>query len=158
MDMKVPSRIAGKLPHMVGGRIVVLGLTGGLLAGCGGETAEARLKANVRYEKSGGFAGLSQRLTVRPDGTGVARTLEARRAFKVTAATRRTIERAVRAARLARTRDPRPTGQGADGFEFGVAYGPHKVDWSDFTADPPERVERLYTLLDELYERYAPSS
>lgn len=128
------------------------------LAGCGDTSAQAKLKANVRYEKSGGFAGLSQRLTLRPDGTGVTSNLERRRRFKVSAATRRNVERAVRAAKLARTRDPRRTGNGADGFEFSVAYGQHRVDWGDFTADPPERVERLYDLLDELYERYAPSS
>jgi hypothetical protein len=143
---------------MVGRRIMVLGLTGALLAGCGGETAEAKLKANVRYAKSGGFAGLSQQLTIRPDGSGVARTLEARRTFRISAATRRAVERAVRAADLAHTRNPKSTGEGADGFDFTVAYGPHKVKWGDFTADPPERVERLFTLLDELYERYAPSS
>jgi hypothetical protein len=143
---------------MAGRRILTFALAGVLLAGCGGDSAEAKLKAKVRYEKSGGFAGLSQRLTLRPDGTGVARTLEARRSFKVSAATRRAVERAVRAADLAHTKSPKSTGQGADGFDFSVAYVPHKVNWGDFTADPPQRVDRLYSLLDELYERYAPFS
>jgi hypothetical protein len=143
---------------MAGRTITAVLLAAALLAGCGGASAEARLKANVRYAKSGGFAGVSQQLTVRPDGTGVARDLERRRSFRLPAERRRAVERAVRAADLAHTISPRRLGQGADGFDYGVAYGPHRVNWSDFTADPPARVQRLYDLLDELYERYAPSS
>jgi len=143
---------------MVGRPILSLTLAAALVAGCGGTAAEAKLKANVRYAKGGGIAGISQQLTVRPDGTGVARDYESRRTFSVAAATRRAIERAVRAADLAHTKNPRKRGEGADGFAYSVSYGPHRVTWSDFTADPPERVERLYSLLDELYERYAPSS
>ena len=94
--MKVPSRTRAKLPHMVGRPILSLTLAAALLAGCGGEAAEAKLKANVRYAKGGGIAGVSQQLTVRPDGTGVAASHEQRRSFKVSAATRRAIERAVR--------------------------------------------------------------
>ena len=60
--------------------------------------------------------------------------------------------------RLAHTSDPKKRGEGNDGFGYSVSYGPHRVNWSDFTADPPERVQRLYSMLDELYERYAPSS
>ena len=143
---------------MVGRPILSLTLAAALVAGCGGAAAEAKLKANVKYSKGGGFAGVSQQLTVRPDGTGVAASHEQRRNFKVSAATRRAIERAVRAADLAHTKNPKKRGEGADGFGYAVSYGPHRVTWSDFTADPPERVERLYSLLDELYERYAPSS
>ena len=143
---------------MVGRPILSLTLAAALVAGCGGTAAEAKLKANVRYAKGGGIAGISQQLTVRPDGSGVAKDDERRRTFRVSAATRRAIERAVRAADLAHTKNPRKRGEGADGFGYSVSYGPHRVTWSDFTADPPERVERLYSLLDELYERYAPSS
>ncbi len=147
-----------KLPHVVGRPIVTLTLAAALVAGCGGQAAEAKLKANVRYAKGGGIAGVRQQLTVRPDGTGVATSHEERRNFKVSASTRRAIERAVRTADLAHTNNPRKRGEGADGFGYTVSYGPHRVTWSDFTADPPERVERLYSLLDELYERYAPFS
>ena len=143
---------------MVGRSITALTLAAALLAGCGGEAAEAKLKANVRYAKGGGIAGVSQQLTVRPDGSGVARSHESRRSFRVSAATRRAIERAVKTADLAHTSNPKKRGEGADGFGYSVAYGPHRVSWSDFTADPPERVERLFTMLDEIYERYAPSS
>ena len=143
---------------MVGRPILALTLAAALVAGCGGASAEAKLKANVKYGKGGGIAGVSQQLTVRPDGTGVATSQEERRSFKVSAATRRALERAVRSADLAHTKNPKKRGEGADGFGYSVSYGPHRVVWSDFTADPPERVERLYSLLDELYERYAPSS
>ena len=143
---------------MVGRSITALTLAAALLAGCGGADTEAKLKANVRYAKGGGIAGVSQQLTVRPDGTGVATSNESRRSFRVSAATRRAIERLTRAADLAHTKNPKKRGEGADGFGYSLSYGPHRVTWTDFTADPPERVQRLYTVLDELYERYAPSS
>jgi hypothetical protein len=119
--------------------------------------SEAALKAHVRYAKSGGFAGVVQKLTIRPDGSGVAYRHEQRRDFRLSSSTRRSLERAVRSANLAHTKDPKP-GDGADAFEYSVSYGPHKVVWSDLSDDPPARVERLYDMLDELYERYAPSS
>ena len=78
---------------------MALTLAAALLVGCGGEAAEAKLKANVRYAKGGGIAGVSQQLTVRPDGSGVARSHESRRSFRVSAATRRAIERAVEVGR-----------------------------------------------------------
>jgi hypothetical protein len=143
---------------MAGRAILILALAAALVAGCGGQTAEAKLKANVKYAKGGGIAGISQQLTVRPDGTGFATNQEIKRNFKVSAATRRALERAVRTADLAHTSNPKKRGEGADGFGYSVSYGPHRVTWSDFTADPPTRVERLYSMLDELYERYAPSS
>jgi hypothetical protein len=106
-----------------------------LLAGWTAES-QAALRANVRYEKSGGFAGISERLTVRPDGSGVAVNDDGRRAFRLAASRTRTLERAVRAADLAHTKDPKP-GDGADAFQYSVAYA-------------------LYELLEELYDRYAP--
>jgi hypothetical protein len=117
--------------------------------------AQGALRANVRWDKSGGFAGVVQKVTVRPDGTGVATNEDRRRSFRLSSATRRTLERAVVAADLAHTRDPKP-GNGADQFQYDVSYGPHKVTWDDLGANPPVRVRRLAVLLEELYERYAP--
>jgi hypothetical protein len=117
--------------------------------------AQGALRANVRWEKSGGFAGVVQKVTIRPDGTGVATNADRRRSFRLTSTTRRTIERAVVAADLAHTRDPKP-GDGADHFQYSVAYGRHKVTWDDLGANPPVRVRRLAVLLEEIYERYEP--
>jgi len=134
-------------------RVLVVALA--LLAGFATE-AQGVLRANVRWEKSGGFAGVVQKVTVRPDGTGVATNEDRRRSFRLSSAGRRALERAVVAADLAHTRDPKP-GNGADHFQYGVSYGPHKVIWDDLGANPPVRVQRLAEILEELYERYAPS-
>src|SRR5215207_4316954 len=105
--MKVPSRTRGKLPRMAGRPFLTVAVAASLLAGCGTESSAAALKAKVRYEKGGGFAGVSQRLTVRPDGTGVAADGQDRRTFRLTAGRRRAVERAVRAADLAHTESPK---------------------------------------------------
>ena len=118
--------------------------------------SQAALRANVRWDKSGGFAGVVQKVTIRPDGTGVATNEDRRRSFRLSAATRRALERAVVAADLAHTRNPKP-GDGADHFQYSVSYGPHKVTWDDLGANPPVRVRRLAVILEEIYERYAPS-
>jgi hypothetical protein len=118
--------------------------------------AQGALRANVRWEKSGGFAGVVQKVTIRPNGTGVATNEDRRRSFRLSSAVRRTLERAVVAADLGHTRDPKP-GNGADQFQYSVSYGPHKVTWDDLGANPPVRVRRLAVLLEELYERYAPA-
>jgi len=125
-------------------------------AACGNDASAATLQGSVQYGKSGGIAGVIQKLTIKPDGSGVASTYETKRSFRLGANTLRLVEKAVRDANLAHTRSPKADSQGADGFNYGVAYRGHRVSWSDFTADPPKRVVRLYVLLDEIYERYAP--
>jgi hypothetical protein len=125
-----------------------------LLGGFAAES-QAALRANVRWDKSGGFAGVVQKLTVRPNGTGVATNEDRRRSFRLSATVRRTLERAVLAADLAHTRDPKP-GDGADHFQYSVSYGPHEVIWDDLGRKPPRRVQRLAVLLEEIYARYEP--
>jgi hypothetical protein len=149
--MKVPSSLRTKLPP-IGCAAVVLAL-----AACGGDASAATLKGSLVYSKGGGFAGVVQKLTVRPDGSGVASSHERRRSFTLPPARRRAVERAVTAADLAHTRSPRQ-GEAADAFTYRISYRGHSVTWSDAGDDPPARVQRLHSLLDEIYERYAPSS
>jgi hypothetical protein len=125
-------------------------------AACGGDASAASLQGSVKYGKSGGIAGVIQKLTIKPDGSGVTFRSETRRTFKLGAHTLKLLENQVRAADLAHARSPKANSQGADGFNYGVEYRGHRVSWSDFTDDPPKRVLRLYVLLDEIYERYAP--
>jgi hypothetical protein len=131
-------------------------LVGLVFAAWAGEADAANLHSNVKYGKSGGIAGVVQKLTVRPDGSGVASNYETKRTFKLSASRMRDVEKAVRSADLAHARNPKKTGDGADGFSFSVEYGGHRVSWSDFTANPSQRVLRLYSLLDEIYEAYRP--
>ncbi len=148
--MKIPSSLRSKLPP-IGCAAVVLAV-----AGCGDASAAA-LKGSVAYSKGGGFAGVVQKLTIRPDGSGVASSRERRRSFRLPAARRRAVEKAVRAADLAHTKSPRQR-DAADAFTYRVSYRGHAVTWSDVGDEPPARVQRLHSLLDEIYERYAPSS
>jgi hypothetical protein len=134
-------------------RLLIIAL---VFAACGGEASAATLQGSVKYGKSGGIAGLIQNMTIRPDGSGVASSYESKRTFKLSASRLRQLEKAVRAADLAHTRNPKKRSEGADGFNYGVSYRGHRVSWSDFTDDPPKRVQRLYALLDELYETYGP--
>jgi hypothetical protein len=135
------------------GRLLVIAV---VFAACGSDASAATLQGNVQYGKSGGIAGVVQKLTIRPDGSGFATSYETKRTFRVPASRLRQLEKAVRSADLAHTKSPKASSQGADGFYYGVTYRGHRVAWSDFTADPPKRVVRLYELLAEFYETYGP--
>jgi hypothetical protein len=134
-------------------RIALLAL---LFAGCGGDTAAAALQGKVTYAKSGGIAGLVQKLTVSPNGRAVAASVERKRSFTLSAGQLKRLTRYVRGAKLAETRDPKPNTQGADAFAYRVGYRGDAVRWDDFTDDPPRRVMVLYRFLDELYTAHAP--
>jgi|SRR4051794_38944332 hypothetical protein len=129
-----------------------------LFAGCGagGDAAAATLRGKVDYAKSGGIAGLVQKLTVSPDGRAVAASVERKQTFKLSRAQLKALTAAVAKARLKDTKDPKSTAQGADGFAYRVAYRGDDVQWDDFTGDPPQRVLALYRFLDDLYEQHAP--
>jgi len=128
-----------------------------ILMGCGNDASAAALKGSVTYGKSGGIAGVVQKLTVRPDGRAVASSATRKRSFTLTKAQLTALTKAVKAADLAHTKSPKDNVQGADGFSFGVGYDSHRVAWSDFSDDPPRRVLALYRLLDDLYESHAPA-
>ncbi len=127
-----------------------------ILLGCGSDASAAALKGSVTYGKSGGIAGIVEKLTVKPDGRAVAASSTRKRSFTLTKAQLTALTKAVKAADLAHTKSPKDDLRGADGFSFGVGYDGHRVSWSDFSDDPPKRVLALYRLLDELYEGHAP--
>jgi hypothetical protein len=127
-----------------------------VLAGCGAQADAATLNGPVTYGKSGGIAGIVQKLTVHSDGRAVASSSEAKRTFRLTRAQLKSLTGAVAKARLSSTKSPKDNVQGADGFGYGVSYRGDRVSWSDFSDDPPERVLALYRMLDELYEANSP--
>jgi hypothetical protein len=127
-----------------------------LFAGCGGDAAAATLQGKVTYAKSGGIAGLVQKLTVSPNGRAVAGSLERKRSFTLNKGQLKQLTRFVTTAKIAKTRDPKPNTQGADAFAYSVGYRGDSVKWSDFTDAPPKRVMDLYQFLDELYMAHAP--
>jgi hypothetical protein len=127
-----------------------------LIAGCGSDAAAATLQGKVTYAKSGGIAGLVQKLTVNPSGRAVAASVERKRSFTLTKTELKQLTALAKNAKLAKTRDPKPNTQGADAFEYSVGYRRDTVKWSDFTDAPPKRVMDLYQFLDELYMAHAP--
>jgi hypothetical protein len=127
-----------------------------VFAGCGGEADAKTLSGPVTYGKSGGIAGITQKLTVQKDGRAVASSDQSKRSFRLTKAQLRSLTKAVTNAKLSKTKSEKDTVDGADGFGYGVSYRGHKVTWSDFSDEPPERVMRLYRMLDELYEANSP--
>ena len=134
-------------------RVLILAVA---FAGCGAEADAKTLSGPVTYGKSGGIAGLVQKLTVQPDGRATASSLNAKRSFKLTRAQLKSLTTTVSRAKLSKTKSKKDNVDGADGFTYGVGYRGHKVTWSDFSDEPPQRVMTLYQLLDELYLANSP--
>jgi hypothetical protein len=139
-------------------RVLIIGVVG--LAAAAPPASAAKLHGPVRYTKSGGIAGLNQRMTIRPDGSGFTKSVDARRNFQLSKKRLGVLVRQVKAADIRHTRSPkqRTPGHIADGMGFSVSYSGHTVRWATGTDDPPARVGHLYSALERIYERYAPSS
>src|SRR5690242_19751368 len=98
----------------------------------------AKLHGPVRYGKTGGIAGLNERMTVRPDGRGFTDSLGARRRLKLSKHRLRVLVRRVNAADIRHTRSPkkRVNGRIADGMGFFVSYAGHRISWGTGTGEP----------------------
>jgi hypothetical protein len=127
-----------------------------VFAGCGAEADAKTLSGPVTYGKSGGIAGIIQKLTVQKDGRAVASSYQSKRSFKLSKTQLKGLTTAVGNAKLSKTKSPKDNVQGADGFGYGVSYRGYRVTWSDFSDEPPKRVMTLYRMLDELYEANSP--
>jgi hypothetical protein len=127
-----------------------------VLAGCGSEASAAALQGPVTYGKAGGIAGVTQKLTVHRDGRATASSFQAKRSFRLTKAELKLLASTVAKAKLSRAKSRKDDGSGADGFTYGVAYRGHRVTWTDFSGNPPQRVMALYELLDSFYEANHP--
>ena len=131
-----------------------------VLAGCGGDASAAALKG------SGDLRQIGRDRRACPEADRPARRARASRRHATPQAIVHSCPRAQLAALTKRgarpptwrtAKSPKDNVQGADGFSFGVGYDGHRVSWSDFSDDPPERVLALYRLLDELYEATRPA-
>jgi hypothetical protein len=115
----------------------------------------AAAKTLVRYERSGGIAGIQLTMTV-TDAGGVriarARTSEVTR-FALPASQRRALARALRDARVSTLRGRyAPSTPIADGFVQTVHYAGHDVTVQD-GARPPARLGSLLSRLGRLAAR-----
>jgi hypothetical protein len=126
------------------------------LAGCGGDdAASATLAGPVEYVRSGGLAGETETLTIRPDGAG---TFELDRGldqpskdFEISDEERERLAGLVQEADLASVQveqsDPVP-----DAYVYSLSYDGRKVAWE--TDHEPEPLDELTDALSDLAEKY----
>src|SRR3954447_13694806 len=139
-------------------RLLIVGLVA--IACTAPPASAAKLHGPVRYGKSGGIAGLNERMTIRPDGSGFTNSLDARRTFRLSKRRLGVLVRHVNSADIRHTRSPKKRVRGhiADGMGFFVSYYGHTVAWGTGTGEPPDAVATLYSQLEQLYAKYRPSS
>jgi hypothetical protein len=118
----------------------------------------ATLHGPLRYGKSGGIAGLIQRVTIKPDGSGFVKDDSRRRDFQLSENRLGALEKAVKLADIRHTRSPKTHGMVYDGIGLFVSYYGHTVRWGDGTDSPPKAVSKLAELLDQIFVKYRPSS
>jgi hypothetical protein len=112
----------------------------------------AAAKTLVRYEKSGGFAGIQVTLSVSDAGSATVTRgrLGNDRRFKLTSTQLRGLRKALRDARFSTLRARyAPKVQIADGFTRSVRYAGRGVTVSD-GARPPARLSKLLERLEKL--------
>src|SRR5689334_8571944 len=98
-------------------RLLTIGLV--LAASSATPASAATLHGPLRYGKSGGIAGLMQRMTIRPDGSGFTSNGDKRRDFRLAENRLGVLVRRVKAADIRHARKPKKhPGHIADGMGF----------------------------------------
>lgn len=137
------------------------------LSGCGDDGGadpgrrdrgdQTKLTGRLDYGRSGGLAGLSDTLTLEPDGHATLSTRRfGRRSVTLRRAELEEVERALAPVDLAKLDDEySPPVSVADGFSESVTYGGETVS-AQTGGDEPDKLARLMGTLSGLVERYAP--
>jgi hypothetical protein len=142
--------------------LVALGLL--LIPGCGSgtsskpaPTSDGTLRGTLTYHRSGGLAGRSDALTLKPGGSAtVAARFNATRTVTLNPAELKAVERALANVDLARLdAEYKPPGPVADGVGETVTYGGRRVSTAT-GAEPPRQLVSLLVTLSGLVDRYAP--
>jgi hypothetical protein len=131
-----------------------------LAAGCGGEddsaaeTSPAKLSADLRYVRDGGFAGDHDVLVIRPDGRAKVTRLRGRDAsFELSRQEIAKVAKAVAGAKLdeldPKSTSPKPV---PDAFVYTVSYRGRKVETDD--AAMPDSLAPLRRQLDLLVTKH----
>jgi hypothetical protein len=115
---------------------------------CAGEAAAARLKGPLAFDRSGGIAGLTESLRLKPSGRARVDTRRTEpHAFRLTARERRRVEAAVAGAHPARVKVPKHA-YIPDAFVYRIAYGGRKIEFDG--ASMPRAVRNLVGVLERL--------
>ncbi len=115
------------------------------------EASAAKLTGTLRYERSGGFAGLSERLSIRTDGRATVRIDGRSRSVRLKSSERTRISRLVRQADLA-TVKVRKGPPAADAFGYSLAYRGRELEFTD--TNFPRRLNALVSALADLVDKY----
>ena len=127
------------------GRIILLLAAAALLAGA----APANARTLVRYERSGGFAGFDDAVTVSTGGAVKVARRTGTRHFSLSHARLESLRKAVRAARFSTLKARyAPPSMVADGIRETVRHGGRTVTVDG--RNPPARLSRLLDRLSRL--------
>ena len=152
--MKMPAFPSAKLAGVVVRSAFFLTVALLALAGCGGESDAATLKQALSYARTGGIAGVSDHLSVQPDGHAKVTTRKGTRSFTLSKAERKALTGAVSAADL--THEKVTSGLDApDAFNYVVRYGTHKLAFND--ANMPKELKKLVAELNKLVKAHSPT-
>lgn len=141
-----------------------------MTAGCGGSVAGGdsgsgsgggsagsteKLTSDLSYVRSGGFAGIEQQLTIRPDGRAEVSMRGRSEPFNLQAAELTKLADTVAKADFA-SLPAKATGKKTvpDAFEHQLTYGGKKVQTVDFSV--PEKLKPLLTQLQQIMKNHLP--
>jgi hypothetical protein len=136
-----------------------------MVAGCGGSggsgggngtTGSAeKLTGDLSYVRSGGFAGIRQKLTIHPDGRAEITSGKRSQPFNLPANELSKLAGAVDRADFA-SLPAKATGDKAvpDGFSHQLSYGGKQVQTVDFSV--PDQLKPLLTQLQEILKKHVP--
>jgi hypothetical protein len=123
---------------------------------CGGaEPASAALDGPLSYARSGGIAGIVERLSVQPDYRAKVTTRAGTKAFRLSKAERSRLSSALARANLAHVRIEK-TPPFPDAFVYRLRYRGRTLDFHQGNA--PARVKRLLAELGRLVTAHGPRS
>jgi hypothetical protein len=152
--MKMPASPSAKLAAMVVRSAFFLTVALLALAGCGGESDAATLQQALSYARTGGIAGVSDHLSVQPNGHAKVTTRKGAKSFTLSKSERKALTGAVAAADL--THQKVVSGLDVpDAFNYVVRYGSHKVAFND--ANMPRELKKLVAELNRLVKQHAPT-
>ena len=105
------------------------------------------------YHRTGGFAGVDDRLEIKPDGrAGGARRGERPRELRLTRTQTTLIADALRGFESLESNYPAPRGA-ADGFNYELRYGRKRVTASEANPDVPPRLREALLMLDAVLQQ-----
>jgi hypothetical protein len=137
-------------------RAVILGLVAVMAAGCGGGEAAAEMNDELRYVRSGGFAGEHDELTIRPNGEAKLTVRGGDDAqFRLTDRELDDLQTVLDDAELQNVASDSTSEEPApDAFSYVITYGDKEVRTDDPSV--PDQLKDLLAALNGIVEAHRP--